>query len=362
MNLSGLLPVDLGARFGIDGRLVDVTALGRGHIHQTWLAVYRRGDGARSRHVHQRLNTSVFAEPVVLMDNLARVTVHLAAKAATAGRPAAAARRALRLERAVDGAPTVLDGEGRTWRTLAFIDGASTPPRFSDPAQAAAAAITAAGFVVDLADLSGRPLAEVIPGFHDVIRRLDDMERAVAADAVGRARGCRAELEAVRAAAPLAAEVDAARVTGGVPERTVHNDAKADNVLFDDATGQALCMVDLDTAGPGTVLFDVGDLVRSGAATGPEDGDAGDVEVRTDIVEAILDAYADAAAGFLTESERALLPLAGPLMTLEAAARFLTDHLRGDVYFRVDGPGHNLARARNQVRVLELLRARSGRR
>ena len=46
-----------------------------------------------------------------------------------------------------------------------------------------------------------------------------------------------------------------------------------------------------------------------------------------------------------------------PAGSLEAAARFLTDHLQGDVYFRVDGPGHNLRRARNQIRLLELLLA-----
>jgi N-acetylhexosamine 1-kinase len=153
----------------------------------------------------------------------------------------------------------------------------------------------------------------------------------------------------------VAREVAGARADGRLPERTVHNDAKADNILFDEGSGAVRGLVDLDTVGPGTVLFDVGDLVRSGAATGPEDGDPGRVGVRADVVEAVLDGYARAGAPFLTAAEVELLPLAGPLMALEATARFLTDHLEGDVYFRVDGPGHNLRRATNQLRLLELL-------
>jgi hypothetical protein len=105
------------------------------------------------------------------------------------------------------------------------------------------------------------------------------------------------------------------------------------------------------------VLFDVGDLVRAGAVTGREDSGAEAIGVDREIVAAILDGYARTGAGVLTQGEVDLLPMAGPLMALESAARYLTDHLRGDVYFRVDGPGHNLRRARNQIRVLELLLA-----
>jgi N-acetylhexosamine 1-kinase len=235
------------------------------------------------------------------------------------------------------------------------VAGARTHHRFADPAQAAAGAAAAAWLVGDLADLPGPPLREVIPGFHDVEARLADLARAASEDPAGRARDCRLAIDGVLGHAAVAAEVAAARGDGRLPARTVHNDAKADNIAFDERSGAVICLVDLDTVGPGTVLFDVGDLVRSGAPTGPEDGDPARTGVRADIVDAVLGAYADAGAAWLTGPEVDLLPLAGPLMALEAAARFLTDHLRGDVYFAVDGPGHNLRRARTQLRVLELL-------
>jgi N-acetylhexosamine 1-kinase len=290
--------------------------------------------------VHQRLNTAVFAAVATLAANVERVAAHVGP---------------FRVVPATAGGTLARDDAGQLWRTLSFVPGACTYPRFADADQAAAAASAAARFVAALADLPGPRLAEVIPGFHDVARRLDDLEHAAALDAAGRAAGCGPEVAAVLDHRALAAEIAKARADGRLPERVVHNDAKADNVLFDERTGAALGLVDLDTVGPGTVLFDVGDLVRSGAAAGPEDGDPGATGVRTDVVDAILTAYAAAGAGFLTTAEIELFPLAGPLMTLEAAARFLADHLRGDVYFAVDGPGHNLRRARNQLRLLDLL-------
>ena len=344
---GGLPHHDLGGRFGIDGRLVDVRPLGRGHIHQTFLASYRARDGEPVRFVHQRLNASVFTDVDLLMANFVWVTDHLAAR----GRDA---RRSVRLTPAADGRPYALDAAGAPWRTLRFIDGARTFARFEGPAHAAEGAAVAARLVEDLGDLAP-PLPEVIPGFHDVVRRLEALEEARAAAAAGRAGECDDLVEAVLDHGDVAREVAAARADGRLPERTVHNDTKTENILFDEATGEGLCLVDLDTVGPGTVLFDVGDLVRSGATALPEDGDPYALTVDPVLVAAVLDAYAEAGAGFLTPSEVDLLPRAGPLMALESAARFLTDHLDGDVYFRIEGPGHNLRRARNQLRLLELL-------
>ena len=301
------------------------------------------------RVVHQRVNTDVFADLATLSTNMARVTAHLAARAEAAG------RCAVRLRAATDGATVARDADGGVWRTLSFLEGTRSHHRFDTPAQASAAAAAAAWLVADLADLPPPPLAEVIPGFHDVVGRLGRLEQALAADVAGRLHRCRREADAVLAAAGVAHDVARARADGRLAERLVHNDAKADNVLFDEAGGEVACLVDLDTVGPGTVLFDVGDLVRSGAPSGPEDGPAEELDVRGDVVEAILGGYAEAGAGFLTADELALFPRAGPLMALEAAARFLTDYLEGDVYFRVKDPEHNLRRTRAQLRLVDLL-------
>ncbi|MDQ4069425.1 MAG: aminoglycoside phosphotransferase family protein [Actinomycetota bacterium] len=346
---DGLPTLELGERFGIEGQLIDVRRLGGGHIHTTYLATYGDDPGPAVRYVHQRLNTSVFADVEALMGNFVRVTTHLAART----RPP---RRPVVLRPATDGRPFTLDDAGVPWRTLEFVDGARTFPRFETGAHAFEGAVLAAEFVAGLADLAPPP-PEVIPGFHDVARRLGALEEARGADVAGRAADCDALVDAVLGHRRVALDVAEARAEGRLPERTVHNDTKTDNLLFDAATGTGLCLVDLDTVGPGTVLFDVGDLVRSGATALPEDGDPYALTVDHDLVAAVLEGYAAAGAGFLTPSEVELLPLAGPLMALESAARFLTDYLQGDVYFPVEGPGHNLRRARNQLRLFELLLA-----
>jgi Ser/Thr protein kinase RdoA (MazF antagonist) len=324
---------ELGPLFGIAGARTDLEVLGGGHIHDTFLATYAGGD----RWIHQRLNESVFTDVELLMANFLRVTTHLDGP--------------LRLRPAAGGRPYARDDAGAPWRTLAFIDGARAGARFDRPEEAAEGAALAAALVAGLADLDPPP-AEVIPGFHDVVARLGHLEQARDADVCGRAASCAAEADAILDHAGVATSVADARAAGVLPERTVHNDAKVENLLFDASTGAGVCMVDLDTVGPGTVLFDVGDLVRSGAVRAAEDGDPAGLTVDHTLVAAVHDGYAG--AGFLTRGEVDLLPLAGPLMALEAAARFLTDHLRGDVYFRITDPDHNLRRARNQLRALDL--------
>jgi Ser/Thr protein kinase RdoA (MazF antagonist) len=134
----------------------------------------------------------------------------------------------------------------------------------------------------------------------------------------------------------------------------VHNDCKINNVLFDDASGEGLCVIDLDTVMPGSVLCDFGDLVRTAACPASED-ETNLSRVRFDLAlfRELVRGYRRGAGSLLTPAELRLLPLAGPALALENALRFLTDHLEGDVYFKTRRPGHNLERCRSQLRLLD---------
>jgi Ser/Thr protein kinase RdoA (MazF antagonist) len=224
-------------------------------------------------------------------------------------------------------------------------------------AEAAAEVGRALGdFLVGVRRLPGPPLREPIHGFKDFARRREDFEFVVEVDAYDRVATCQPEIEAVRSRHRLVDRLVDAIERGQLPERTVHNDAKADNVLLDDATGEALCVIDLDTVAPGTVLYDVGDLLRSATVTSSEDAtDLSGLAVRDDLLVAALAGYLRGAAGELSAGELELLPLAGPLMAYENALRFLTDHMVGDTYYRITRPRQNLDRARGQLRVLEAL-------
>jgi hypothetical protein len=109
-------------------------------------------------------------------------------------------------------------------------------------------------------------------------------------------------------------------------------------------------VVDLDTVMAGSVLWDVGDMIRS--STGTADEAARTVRFDVDRYRALIDGWKGEVNGLLTPEELDAVPGAGLVATYEQAVRFLTDHLLGDVYFRVTGPSQNLERAENQVTLL----------
>jgi Ser/Thr protein kinase RdoA (MazF antagonist) len=340
--------------FRLEAAPTEATPLGRGHIHDTF-SVTCAGPAGTPHYVVQRINTHVFPDPWAVAANVALVTSTLRERLARR-HAADAVRRCLRCLETRSGALLHTDPEGRVWRAFVRIEGAVTLDRVDSPARARAAAFAFADFAALLADLEPGSLRETLPGFHDFAARAAAFEREVARDAHGRAAACAPEIEALRRGRErLEREVRAEEVAA-LPVRTVHNDCKLNNVLFDAASGDALCVIDLDTVMPGHLLADFGDLVRTAACYAPEDTrDIEGIRVEPELYQALADGYMSAAAPLLTPAECELLPLGGPLITLELALRFATDHLGGDLYFPAAHPGHNLDRARSQARLAEHL-------
>jgi hypothetical protein len=342
-----------------DHALDDAELLKHGHIHDTIVACCSYA-GAAQRFVVQRVNAAVFRDPDALTENVVRVTSHV--------------RAALRARGVVDVARRCLDPvispagnalhrgrDGGLWRAFPFIEGTHAIDTPESPEQAARAARAFGGFVADLADLDPDRLMETIPRFHDFAGRRAALEQAARADAVGRAREIAAELDAAYRAADRILTAPAL-APGALPRRVVHNDCKLNNLLFDDRSGEAMCVVDLDTVMPGTVVFDFGELARTGACAAAEDErDLDHIRLDPALFRALASGFVAGARGLLMGVEIRALALAGPLMALENAVRFLTDYLEGDRYFRIARPGHNLDRARAQLRLAtSMLEAESG--
>ncbi len=346
----GVNAAALAVRFALAGGVRAAEPLPGGHINDSWRVT---ADGAQ--YLLQRINPRVFPNPVQVIENVARVTAHLGARLRAAG-VADAGRRALRLVPAREGGQWVLGDDGGIWRCFAWVTGAHTKERADTPEDAYRAASAFGEFLRLLADYEGPPLHETIPGFHDTAARFGALAIAVHADSLGRAAGARTEIDAICAHRDLARVLPPLVITNEVPVRVVHNDAKLANVLLDDRTGEALCVVDLDTVMPGLALHDFGDLVRSMASPTDEDEpDLSRIGVREEFFTALARGFLEAAGAILTPRERSLLVFAGQLITLEQAARFLTDHLCGDRYYHIARPGHNLDRARTQIRLFESL-------
>ena len=343
----------LAADFALHGQLLDARPYGTGHINDTY-AVTLDQAGAPVRYIFQRVNKHIFKNIPALMDNIHRVTAHAAREtAARATRLGAnapdASRRAPTLVPARDGRPFLADDLGDHWRCYLFIERANSHDIVETPAHAREAARAFGNFQRLLTTLPGPRLHETIPDFHNTRRRYENLLRAIDSDPLNRAAAVRPEIDFALQNEPLVDSLARLHAAGQIPERITHNDTKINNVLLDDATGEGICVIDLDTVMPGLALHDFGDMVRSATNSAAEDEtDISKIKMRMPIYEGLLEGYLAAAGDFLTEAERAHLALSGRVITYEIGLRFLTDHLEGDTYFKIARPAHNLDRARNQ--------------
>ena len=344
-------------RFAFEGAIASIAPLpgGGGHIHDSFRVDTRAGGG--HAYLLQALNQRVFPRPDLVMENVARVTRHLAARLESAG-VADPERRAPALVPTRRGKDWYREADGTSWRAFRFITGSVVRDRARSPADPYAAGRAFGEFLRLLADYDGPPLHETLPGFHDTAARFARLESTVRADPCRRAAAAREEIEAVLAQRALADVLPPLLASGEVPRRIVHNDARIANVLLDERTGEALCAVDLDTVMSGTALWDFGDLVRSTVSpTAEDEEDLSRVGVRLPMFAALARGFLEAAGGLLVPRERGLLGFSGRVITLEQAVRFLTDHLEGDRYYRIARPEHNLVRCRAQLALLRSLTA-----
>jgi aminoglycoside phosphotransferase (APT) family kinase protein len=205
-----------------------------------------------------------------------------------------------------------------------------------------------------LVDLPGGRLIETIPNFHNTRKRFTALQQAIQKDHYNRAKEAKAEIDFALAHENIVDVILDAMARGRIPERVTHNDTKFNNVMLDIKTGEAMCVVDLDTVMPGCALYDFGDMVRTATSPTLEDEqDLSKVGILMPVFKKLAEGYFSSAGAFLNQAEKNLMAFSGKLITFETGIRFLTDFLSGDTYFRIHRPGHNLDRCRTQFKLLE---------
>lgn len=344
---------NIAREFGIEGDLVEGGAFGNGLINDTLAGTFEV-DGKRRRYVLQRINHSVFKDPVGLMANVERVCSHIRRKLDDDG-VEHIERRSLTLMHTTAGHSLYYNaGKDQYWRCYRYINHCTSYDTVSTEEQAFEASRKFAEFQKLVADMPGPRLIETIPDFHNTPKRFAALEQAIAADPCGRAKDCQAEIAFALARREMAAHLLNLHEAGHIPERITHNDTKLSNVLICDMTGSGMCVVDLDTVMPGLSLYDFGDMVRTCVSPGEEDTtDLSTIHVRLPMFEALARGFISELDGMLTPAEKANLAFAGKLLTFEVGIRFLTDHLLGDKYFSIKRPGHNIDRCRTQFKLVE---------
>jgi len=338
--------------FSIYGSYLESRPYGSGHINDTFVAAFSQA-GTRVRYIFQRVNQRVFKDPAALMENIQRVTDEALRQLNIAKVPDIS-RRSLRVIPARNGLPFYHDDEGSFWRCYPFIEGAKTYDIIQNGRQAYEAARAFGEFQHLVAGLKGPRLHETIPNFHNTRSRFARLKEIVEANPKERLAGVTSEWEFIQRRESLVDVLLDLQASGQIPERITHNDTKLNNVMIDDTTETGVCVIDLDTVMPGLALYDFGDMVRTATSPAAEDEtDLTKVRMQMPMFKALVRGYLSSAGTFLNEAEKAHLAFSGKLIALEIGIRFLTDHLEGDVYFKIKRQNHNLDRCRTQLALVQ---------
>jgi serine/threonine protein kinase len=343
------------ARFDTGALFIRASRTGSGHINDSWLVETRPEPGF----ILQRINHHVFRDIQGLMHNIAIVLDHLGNKIRS-GTEGTSGLSLMHLIPSREGSSFIRDDEGNYWRMYNHIAGSRSYDTVGS-AQLACEGGKAFGlFQLLTSDLEAGLLNETIPGFHHIGRRLKAFHDTVVKDPAGRADKLHREIAFVARREKEMLGFRKLMDEGSLPVRVTHNDTKINNILFD-AGDRAVCIVDLDTVMPGSVLYDFGDAIRTGANKGEEDEKVLEkAGIDLALFEAYSRGYLEVAHRILTDMEMNYLAFSARFMTFIIGLRFLTDHIDGDRYFRIRFEGHNLQRARAQFRLLETMEEHTG--
>lgn len=316
--------------FGLDD-IKGISEISSGHINATY-----RVDTAAESFLLQRINTSVFTDPYAVMENIARVLERIPV---------------LRLIRTAEGGLCYSCSNG-VWRMYNFIGDSISYECIVSADMAGRMGRALRSFHTVLSGLDASTLCETIPRFHDMDYRFSQLEDAIREDRAGRLSSVRDEVCFMMSGRERASRLSHMYADGLLPRRVTHNDTKLSNVLFDRRTGEYITFIDLDTVMPGTLLFDTGDMIRTGCSTAAEEEeDLDKVHFSEEFFEAMRDGYIEG-NDMLTPMEKDLFAESGRTITFIMALRFLTDYINGDVYYRTEYAHHNLVRARNQIHLI----------
>ena len=372
--------VSLAERFAIDGPVTAVEPLGNGNVNDTYCV--RTASGSRS--VLQRLNTRVFPRPELVMGNLEALAAHVAAHraahgAAQAPAPIPGAAKAQGVATGAgwpspgrrwevprplplrDGRTTWLRSGEEAWRMLSYVEGARSFETVQGPDHAREVGRALGTFHQLIHDLPAHRLADTLEGFHITPGYLAQYQRVLERSPLPRCPATEWCVGFVRERQELAPVLERAKAAGRLQIRPIHGDPKVNNVMVCQTSGRAVALVDLDTVKPGLIHYDIGDCLRSGCnPLGEETRDLEGVAFDLELCRAMLGGYLAECRASLSDADIAHLYDAIRLIPFELGLRFLSDHLAGNVYFKVRHGRHNLDRARVQFRLVESIEAQEG--
>lgn len=326
--------------FCITGDYLGHEMIQVGNVNKTYRVKFRQNDGSEKSYLLQNVNTYVFKNPVLVMENIDKVTEHIRAKSP--------GRVTLHFHHTADRKTYVEDGEN-FWRMSNFIP--STTHNIVSDLQIMRNAGRAFGeFQIQLSDFDIAQLHETIPDFHNTRKRYEKLEEVILHDPCGKVCEVEEQIAYLRSVRDLACTLSDVQARGELPLRVTHNDTKINNVLFDKEGKTPLVVVDLDTVMPGLVGCDFGDAIRFAGNFVEEDCPEYErAGLNMDVFKAFAEGFLEKTGSVLTPNEIDTLAVSCFALTVELAVRFLDDYIQGSPYFKTLYPEHNLVRTNCQI-------------
>jgi Ser/Thr protein kinase RdoA (MazF antagonist) len=347
---------NIAQQFAASRQVTAVRAFGSGNINDTFLVTVT--DELEPHFVLQRINTHVFLQPALVMQNMRIFTQHVCDKLQSEANNPERRWSVPRVLLTTEGQDGWLEPDGTYWRAISFIDDSESIDIIKSNEHGREVGYALGRFHALISDLDPTQLADTLDGFHITPQYLEYYHRVLptySGEVTTEVDYC---LKFVEQRQVWARVLEDAKSAGKLPLRPIHGDPKVNNVMICTTTQQAIGIIDLDTVKPGLVHYDIGDCLRSGCnPLGEETKDWEQVYFDAQMCRSILQGYLSQASGFLTDYDYEYLFDGIRLIAFELGLRFFTDHLAGNVYFKVKYPTHNLDRALVQFKLTASIEA-----
>ncbi len=340
------------ASFGLGKEIEYWKPFGHGHINDTFL-IRTLGDEAPD-YILQRKNHQIFKDVPGMLNNILLATGHIREKLIAEG-ATDIDRKVMRYLPSPDGRYFVQDEAGNYWTLFLFVRDSHGIEEVTNPDQAFSAGKAFGRFQQQLSDMDGSGLIDTIPDFHNGKFRFRQFMEAITGDKAGRCSEMQPETDKLLKRKDEMLRLQNWLDNKELPLRITHNDTKINNILYD-KNDNILCIIDLDTIMPGSVLFDFGDAIRTlGNSAAEDEADLSKISFQSAYFEAFTKGYLSESSRVLSQLEKENLVFSCRYMVWEQAMRFLTDYLNGDTYYKIAYPDHNRVRTLSQLRYLEVL-------
>ncbi|HAF34414.1 MULTISPECIES: phosphotransferase enzyme family protein [Sphingobacterium] len=337
-------------QFTLEGDIISVQPFGSGHINDTYRVVTTVDSGIS--HLLQRINHHVFPNVDGLMHNIEIVTKHLSKKVKVA-EGKRISDHVLTIVPTKGGELYIKDSQDNYWRMFILIEDTKSYDIVETEVQAAEGGRAFGLFQKQLSDLDASLIVEVLPNFHNIEFRLENLRKAIAKDVCQRVASVKDKLDFIFSREDRMKTILELGNKGELPLRITHNDTKFNNVLLD-RHDKMQCVIDLDTVMPGYVAYDFGDAIRTIINPVAEDEmDVSKILLNLALYKAYAEGYLEEANDFLTTLEKETLVDGAFLLPYMQGVRFLTDYLEGDHYYKTKYDDHNLVRTNTQLKLVE---------